>query len=116
MEQVLGEMIEEGTIFRHLKKSLKTYKNRRDSFCDLLDRYFEREVTYTKPKGGLAIWTNWGKEKSLLKLSQLCLSKGLFIPQTLLYQDRNQAAMRLGFGHLNEQEMQEAFEIMKKVF
>lgn len=113
MEQVLGEMIEEGTIFRHLKKSLKEYKNRRDHFCALLDLHFPEQVSYIKPKGGLAIWTKWNPEISLLKVSQQSLLKGLFIPQTILYQNRRQSAMRLGFGHLSTAEIEEAFSILK---
>jgi len=113
MEQVLGEMIEEGTIFRHLKKSLKEYKLRRDHFCTLLDSHFSQQVTYIKPKGGLAIWTKWNSDISLLKLSQQALQKGLFIPQTILYQSKKQTAMRLGFGHLNKEELEKAFSILK---
>lgn len=114
MEQVLGEMIDEGTIFRHLKKSMKVYKKRRDNFCELMNIHLSNSVSYEKPKGGLAIWTTWDPEISLLKLSQSCLSKGLFIPQTILYQNKYQTAMRLGFGHLNDQEMEKVIGIIKE--
>lgn len=113
MEQVLGEMIDEGTIFRHLKKSLKEYRQRRDIFCTLIDTHLKGVVNYEKPKGGLAVWTNWKPSISLLKMSQLCFEKGLFIPQTILYQNHDQSSMRIGFGHLNEEEMEKAFQIIK---
>lgn len=112
MEQVLGEMINEGTIFRHLNKSLKVYKERRDYLCTQLDSYFAEDIQYTKPTGGLAIWTRWNSKISLLRLSKECKLKGLFIPQTILYQTKNLSAMRLGFGHLNKSEMERALAIL----
>lgn len=114
MEQVLGEMIDEGTIFRHLKKSLKTYMFRRDLFCNLLEEHFGNAVTFKKPKGGLAVWVKWNKKISLLKLSENCIKDGLFIPKTLLYQNHNHCAIRMGFGHLNEQEMEHSIHILKE--
>src|SRR5690606_12209374 len=41
MEQALGEMIEEGEVHRHLKKSLKVYRERRDLFCEILEARFD---------------------------------------------------------------------------
>lgn len=114
MEQVLGEMIDEGTIFRHLKKSLKTYKNRRDLFCNLLEEHFNNDVIYKKPNGGLAVWMNFNKNISLLKLSDNCKKDGLFIPQTLLYQNKQHCAIRIGFGHLNEQEIEQSITILNE--
>lgn len=113
MEQVLGEMIDEGTIFRHLKKSLKEYRKRRDLFCDLLDAHLHKVVDYEKPKGGLAIWTKWDPSISLLQISKSCFKNGLFVPQTILYQNKSLTAMRIGFGHLNNEEMEKTFEIIK---
>lgn len=113
MEQVLGEMIDEGTIFRHLKKSLKEYRQRRDHFCELMEANLSGLVKFEKPKGGLAIWTKWDSSISLLKISKLCLDKGLFIPQTILYQNKNYSSMRIGFGHLNKEEMEKSFQIIK---
>jgi len=38
----------------------------------------------------------------------------LFLPKTTLYQNKNLIATRLGFGSLNEQEMENAVEILQK--
>lgn len=114
MEQALGEMIEEGEIHRHLKKSLKVYRERRDLFCEILETRFNELVGFQKPSGGLALWTTWHDHFSLLQLAGLCAREYLFLPKNLLYQNNKLAAMRLGFGHLNEMEMIEALEILKR--
>ncbi|TWR31428.1 PLP-dependent aminotransferase family protein [Mucilaginibacter pallidiroseus] len=112
-ELVLGEMIEEGNIHRHLKKTLKIYQQRRDALCQILEDNFKDTVSFTKPDGGLALWSVWSTQNSLLDVSRKCAAKGLFIPKTLLYQNKKLTAMRIGFGHMDETEMKSSLEILK---
>lgn len=112
MEQVLGEMIAEGDIHRHLKKSLKVYQERRNQCCNLIDELFGDKVNLIKPKGGLALWLVWKVPISLMQLSMICKKHDLFIPKNILYQDRNTTAMRIGFGHLTLDEMEKSLKIM----
>ncbi|MFY7813900.1 MAG: PLP-dependent aminotransferase family protein [Chryseobacterium taeanense] len=114
MEHVLGEMIAEGEINRYLKKSLKIYKERRDHFSFLLKEHLHEYIDFKIPSGGLAIWTEWKVPVNLMKLSRKCIQDNLFIPKTLLYQNRNLTAMRLGFGNLSFNEMEKAIEILSE--
>lgn len=112
MEQVLGEMIAEGDIHRHLKKSLKIYQERRNNCCVLLAKHFGHQLSFTIPTGGLAVWAEWKIPISLFKLAKDCQAKDLFIPKNILYQNKKLIAMRIGFGHLTTEEMERSLEIM----
>ncbi len=112
MEQALGEMIEEGEIHRHLKKSLKVYRERRDLCCAILETAFKDQVSFQKPTGGLALWTKWNSDLPLLQLANLCAKEDVFIPKNLLYQNRKITAIRLGFGHLDSSEIEKSLEIL----
>ena len=114
MEHVLGEMIAEGEINRYLKKSLKIYKERRDYFSLLMTEYFGDFIDFQKPSGGLAIWAEWKIPVNLMQLSRECAKNNLFIPKTLLYQNKNLSAIRLGYGNLNFDEMERSIEIFSK--
>lgn len=113
MEQVLGEMIAEGDIHRHLKKSLKIYRERRNNCCQLLMQHFSADVSFEVPNGGLAIWLKWDSPIALGKLAKTCQQNDLFIPKNILYQNQKLTAMRLGFGHLTMEEMERSLEIMR---
>lgn len=115
MEQVLGEMIEEGAIHRHLKKSLKVYRERRDLMTQLLENELGEDVEFQTPSGGLAIWVRWRRPISLLGLAQRSIERNLFIPRTLLYQNSALQGMRIGFGHLNPKEMETAIKILREL-
>jgi GntR family transcriptional regulator/MocR family aminotransferase len=104
-EQMLSELISEGEIYRLKKKNIVTYKRRRDSLCAYLKYYFKDSITWNIPSGGLAIWLQFTKTISLVKLAEEAEKIDLFLPKTILYQDKNTCAIRFGFGHLNEEEL-----------
>ncbi|MCJ8153405.1 PLP-dependent aminotransferase family protein [Chryseobacterium sp. SSA4.19] len=111
MEHVLGELIAEGEINRYLKKSIKIYQQRRDYFAQLIRENLGDYLQFEKPAGGLAIWAEWNIPLNLMQLAKDCSKNNLFIPKTLLYQNKNLTAMRLGFGHLNIEEMEKSVAI-----
>lgn len=114
MEHVLGEMIAEGEINRYLKKSVKVYQERLDYFVRLVEENLGNYLHFKKPSGGLAIWAEWKIPINLMQLSRNCGQNNLFIPKTLLYQNKDLTAMRLGFGNFNFDEMEKSIEIFSK--
>ncbi|WP_292011022.1 PLP-dependent aminotransferase family protein [Chryseobacterium sp.] len=115
MEHVLGEMIAEGEINRYLKKSLKIYQERRDHFVSLLEQYLGDSIHFRKPSGGLAVWLEWQIPVNLMLLTKSCAQNNLFIPRTLLYQNKDLTAMRLGFGNLDFTEMEKCVKILAQM-
>lgn len=113
MEQALGEMIDDGALHRHLKKTVKIYKERRDSMCGILDDTLKQKVSFRIPNGGLALWVELRQPKSLLKLKKECFKRDLLIPRHILYQNKQLCAIRLGFGHMDDHEMERSLHIFK---
>ncbi|NRD22017.1 PLP-dependent aminotransferase family protein [Winogradskyella litoriviva] len=115
-EQMLSELIAEGEIDRLKKKNIVTYKKRRDSLCYYLDTYFNGIITWQIPSGGLAFWLQFNKTISLVKLAEEAEKIDLFLPKTILYQDKNTCAIRFGFGHLNEDELEIVIKKLKSAY
>ena len=115
-EQMLSELINEGEIYRLMKKNIVIYKKRRDFLCDQLTRYFSETAQWKIPSGGLAIWLQFHPKISLLKLAKESEKNDLFLPKTILYQDKNTCAIRFGFGHLNEKEIGFVIKKLKKAY
>jgi GntR family transcriptional regulator/MocR family aminotransferase len=115
MEQALGEMIKEGDIYRYMRKNNTVYKNRRAQFAKLLTQELSQKIDFQVPKSGFAFWLVCKESISLTKVAQLCKTKDLFIPRICLYQNKAETAMRIGFGSLNEEEIDLALKTLKKV-
>ncbi len=115
-EQMLSELISEGEIYRLKKKNIVTYKQRRDALCTFLNEYFDDILDWQIPSGGLAMWLQFKKPISLVKLAEEAEKLDLFLPKTILYQDKNTCAIRFGYGHLNEEELKIAIEKLKQAY
>ena len=111
-EQVLSDWIHEGEVHRLSKKNKKIYKERRDYFAQLLNEKFKTSIRFQIPSRGLAVWAEWLDQFNLMKFREKCLQLGLFLPKTILYQNRNITAIRLGFGSMDETEMEKAVDIL----
>jgi len=112
-KQILTELIVEGEIHRLIKKNITIYKQRRDYLCSCLTKYLKDYATWQAPVGGLAVWLNFKPRISLVKLAKKTKARDLFLPKTILYQNKDICAMRLGYGHLNEDEIENVIKILK---
>lgn len=104
-EQMLSELINEGEIYRLMKKNIVIYKQRRNALCQLLKLYFSEIATWTVPAGGLALWLEFKVKIPLIKLAVEAEKNNLFLPKTILYQTQEICAIRFGFAHLNLEEL-----------
>lgn len=111
-EQTLSELIEEGLLFRHQKKVNAIYYQRQLFFSKILKQYFEDKITFSLPEGDLALWIVFHFPVNLMRVRALCMLNDLYIPTTLLYQNKEISALRLGFAHLTEEEIEICVSIL----
>lgn len=116
LERTLSHIIENGVYYRHIRKSLKHYRERKNLFCSLLNSVFSDWITYQEPEGGMAIWANFEKSISLDDLAENCLSNGLLLTGSQCHNITGSKlnSTRLGFATMNEEEIEEACRIMKE--
>ncbi|MGY8911384.1 MAG: aminotransferase-like domain-containing protein, partial [Flavobacteriales bacterium] len=112
-QQMLSELINEGEIYRLMKKNIVVYKDRRDCLHQLLTKHFAKIATWKLPEGGLAIWLTFEPKIPLSKLAKEAEKNNLFLPKTILYQNKNTCAIRFGFGHLNIDELKIVIQKLK---
>lgn len=117
LEEALAVLFKNGDIQRHLKKSVKLYHERRNIFCDILEKELAGITSFTKPAGGMALWVRFNKMHALPAIARRASTKGLYMSDGSLYNSGtvNYNASRLGFASLNQTEIEEAVHILKNV-
>ncbi|MCF2444137.1 PLP-dependent aminotransferase family protein [Dyadobacter sp. CY345] len=117
LENAMAELLQNGIIQRHLRKSLRTYRQRRDVICSLLHSHLSDFVQFQIPDGGMAVWTKFDKNIDLEKLAQKALKTGLYFSDgaesNLLPERLN--ATRFGFASSTVQELEQSVEILTKL-
>jgi GntR family transcriptional regulator/MocR family aminotransferase len=115
MELAMAELFRNGTVSRHIHKSVRAYRQRRDHFCDLLERELAGRVEFRRPEGGMAVWVKW-PGVDLARLSELAAGKGVDISDGKFYNPpgRNYFAMRMGFASLDEGEQEKTVGVLRE--
>jgi GntR family transcriptional regulator/MocR family aminotransferase len=117
LEEALAVLFNNGTMQRHLKKSVKMYHQRRDMLCGQLKNEMGDIVSFCRPTGGMAVWTKFNKKYSLPVIARRASEKGLYMSDGWIYNSGkvNYNALRIGFSSLNEKEIIEIISILKKI-
>jgi GntR family transcriptional regulator / MocR family aminotransferase len=112
LENAIAELMQEGIIQKHLKKSMKEYRIRRDFFCDLLNVKLKNEINFEIPEGGMSVWTKFVEGIDLVKTTEKSLKNGLFFSDGL--QNGKINSTRLGFASSNLTELEKCTQILKQ--
>lgn len=117
MEQAVLQLVQDGTIKRHLKKATNYYRSKRDFTKKLLDKYLKNKVDYTIPEGGLAFWIVPKKAIDWQQIDVFLRSKGILIISPDTYtRDATVNGMRLSYGALSEEQLEEGIRLLGEVF
>ncbi|WP_276482478.1 PLP-dependent aminotransferase family protein [Paraflavitalea pollutisoli] len=116
LDNAMGELLNEGTIQRYLRKALHTYHARRDHFCQLLTTKLGQAVEFDIPEGGLSVWARFDPAIPVDKLAERARRKGLFISNGLAhhYPGYSPNAIRLGFASSTESELTQNIDILAR--
>lgn len=116
MENAIAELYNDGTISRHIKRSVKIYRERRDHLCQLLHNELGHHVSFQIPDGGMSVWTKF-LTASLPEITAKAAKKGLIMNDGMKYNSpaMQYNATRLGFASLNVKEQEQAVKILKEI-
>lgn len=117
LENAMAELLQNGIIQRHLRKSLRIYRQRRDFFCDLLRSELGNYLDFQTPDGGMAVWTRFDEDIDLVDLAQKAYQKELYFSDG---SDSNAVSpklnsIRLGFASSDLTEIEQSVFILKKL-
>lgn len=109
MERAVSHLFKLGDITRNLKKSVKTYKKRRDLMCQLLTENFEEQLDFKIPEGGFGIWVTIKAPLSIAQIRANAQEHGIHVESIF------EEGMRVGFASLTEAEIYERVAWLRKL-
>lgn len=117
LENSIAELLQNGIIQRHLRKSLRIYRQRRDLFCELMSDQLNHYVDFKIPDGGMAVWTKFDSKINLPDLAEQALKKDLYLSNGLVHLSGTvkQNGTRLGFASSTNTELIQSVEILAKI-
>ncbi len=115
MEEAILQLINEGEIKRHLKRTTLIYKTKRDYFEKICNTYLKGKAMFTKPDGGLAFWIVPTKKINVIDVTHKLLKKGIKImsPEAFSF-NMPILGFRLGYASLTEKQIEEGIIALSK--
>ncbi|HET6252900.1 MAG TPA: PLP-dependent aminotransferase family protein [Puia sp.] len=115
IENAIAELYKDGTVGRHVKKSVKLYKERRDHFCGLLRDELKGRVAFKIPEGGMTVWTKF-LDSRLSEVVHRAHKNGLIMNDGTDYDTGNirYNSSGLGFASLDLREQEKVIAILKR--
>ena len=118
-ERAAAELLEDGTIARHVRRVRRIYAERRDRLVDLLTRVLGDRIGVRAPSGGMALWVRVRLPPAkVVRWEQRALERGVaFVAgERLAFDGRPIPFARLGFAPLDEAEVVEAVTRLARAF
>lgn len=108
LQALLHEFILKGHFDKHVRRSVKEYKRRRDTMCDVLAKHLPTACRFRIPSGGLSVWVELPENIHSVPLLSLARKAGVeFLPAAFCMADRKDGpAFRLSFARHSTDELE----------
>jgi len=116
LEEAVAELIEDGEVQRHIRKTKRLYQARRAELVARLREDFSDVVRFVLPPGGMALWVRVDEAYDVQRWASLSLERGVyFSPRRDHHFTRRDARhTRIGFARVDEHEIRRATTILRE--
>lgn len=111
-QEVSCELLESGLYSQGTASVRERLRERRDWMLELLEKYFSPYADWKRPAGGFFVWVHLKKRVSADWLFEEALKQKILLNPGSIYDSRFVSCLRISFGYLSKQEMEEALKIL----
>ncbi len=120
VQDALGRWMVDGGFERHLRRTTKTYQQRRNSAANLLDQYKGQGLPFDfkVPSGGMAFWIDI--QRNATQLESKCLQHNIYLASEHQFQlkpsESQDRYIRLGFAGMEQRKFSEGLGRIVKLW
>jgi 2-aminoadipate transaminase len=116
-QMVVHEVVKDGFLNEHIPTIRSLYANQCQVMLDAMDEHFPKDVTWTRPEGGMFIWVDLPKHIDATKLlDQAIAARVAFVPGAPFYaNDPVTNTLRLSFVTVPPERIREGIAVLGKL-
>lgn len=113
-QYILWDYLTHNDISSHISKIRNLYSKQCAAMISAMEEFFPKEVTFTRPEGGMFIWATLPENKSAIELFNKSQEKSVvFVPGNPFYTDaRDVNTMRLNYTNCDEEIIVKGIKIL----
>lgn len=115
---VVYDYLQHNDLTMHIEEIKKLYRKQSSAMIRAMENYLPKEVTFTKPEGGMFLWATLPDGMNSSDLFQRALEKKVaFVPGNPFYtHDEPVRTMRLNYTNAEEEMIEEGIRRLSSVF
>lgn len=116
-QMIVARYMQEYDLEDHIDKIKTLYSKRRKCMLDAIDKYFPKNIKYTRPRGGLFIWVMLEQDKDSKEILEKALEeKVAFVPGQPFYAHQDVTnTFRLNYSNMPEDRIEEGIKRLGKI-
>jgi 2-aminoadipate transaminase len=116
-QMVVYDVIKDGFLDQHIPTIRTLYGNQCQAMLDAMTEFFPKDVTWTRPEGGMFIWVTLPKSIDAMQLlDQAIAAKVAFVPGAPFYANEPEKhTLRLSFVTVPPERIREGIAILGKL-
>ncbi|MBN2181836.1 MAG: PLP-dependent aminotransferase family protein [Sedimentisphaerales bacterium] len=116
-QRIVHRYLVNNDVDKHIATIIAAYKKQRDAMMTAIEANFPREVSFTRPEGGMFLWITLPERLSSLELFDRAIEeKVAFVPGTPFFVDRGgENNMRLNYSNSDEDRINEGIRRLGKI-
>ena len=117
IQMIAHDILKRGILKAHSKEIRKVYGERRHIMTSAMEQHFPEGVKWTKPEGGLFMWTIAPEKINTMELLERAVEeKVAYVPGTVFYPDDSGTnTMRLNFSNARSELIPQGIERLGRV-
>ncbi|MCA9584591.1 MAG: PLP-dependent aminotransferase family protein [Myxococcales bacterium] len=114
LELALADLLDEGLLQRHIRRTRRVYAERRDALHALLEQELGGVLTCERPQGGTAVWGRVRRDVDVDAWAARARERGLVLQpgRMFAFDGKARPHLRLGFAQHDPREAREAVRRM----
>ncbi len=112
-QYLISDYLYNNDLDKHIDKIKKLYKEQASAMIGAMEKYFQKNIKFTYPKGGMFTWVTLEEGKSSTKLFNIALEKNVaFVPGNPFYinQDVDVNTLRLNYTNADSPTIEEGIK------
>ncbi|OWY28446.1 PLP-dependent aminotransferase family protein [Herbaspirillum robiniae] len=118
MQKMMADLIGNGELRRHVRRSSKHYRARQEVLLDCLHAGFGEHIATRAPQGGLALWVTFDPQTDVDAMARHALQEGLFVRSGSQFSPVSEPVngLRLGFASMAPDELVRAVARLQRAW
>jgi GntR family transcriptional regulator/MocR family aminotransferase len=114
VERAVAELIEDGELDRHAKRTRRAYLERREALAEALQNELGAALSFEVPVGGLAFWARARVPMGVERLAERALAEGVAVQHArpFAFDGRGREFLRIGFPAHTPAELRRAVRVL----